>query len=740
VSVWCDEESWTYFVGLQPVYRHQPSELEHFRLTIAQLIDSGCCRPCEIIRTFGISKSYVDRTTRLYREQGAGAFFADRKRKPTKIGGKVMTEAVLSSAQRLLDEGMPKAEVAEQLGVAYGTFRRALWDRRLRKKTEPDPPVDKSGRSVEDAQAGAAMGTACTRAGERMLAALGQLDGAASRFQLCRDVPFGGVLCAVGALLSNGLLSGLEQSLGRIRGYYTATQVLLLLAFMGLCRIKTVEQLRGQAPGELGKLMGLDRVPEVRCLRAKIDDLAAEDGAEKWAAQLSRQWMQNDPERVGTLYVDGHVRVYHGNKNKLPRRYVSRQRLCLRGCTDYWVNDSTGQPFFFVDKAVDPGLLQTLEKDIVPRLLKEVPSQPSEEELQNDPLLCRFVLVFDREGYSPVFFKKMWDDHRIACITYHKHPEGQWSEQEFHEKTVTLSNGETVKMKLAERGSRIGSGKSALWVKEVRKLGSQGEQTSLVGTAYALEPEGMAPRLFNRWCQENFFRYMMQHYAIDLLNEYGSVPLHDTEKVVNPSWRELNKERNRLKSILTRRQARFAELTLHPASEDSPEKHLKWEQTKSTILEEIDQLERKLATIKTQLSETDRHLLWKDLPKENRFTRPPPARKRLLDTVRMIAYRAETALCSLLGEQGVESAAARRILQDLFTTEADIVPDQANQRLTVRVHRSARPVVDRTLEKLFTNLNELEFTFPSTELVMHYELLGSTNPKPQDGVNETSQR
>ena len=102
--------------------------------------------------------------------------------------------------------------------------------------------MDKSGRSVEDADAGAVMGTACTRAGERMMAALGQLNGAASRFQLCRDVPFGGVLCAVGALLGNGLLSALEQSLGRIRGYYTATQVLLLLAFMGLCRIKTVDQ------------------------------------------------------------------------------------------------------------------------------------------------------------------------------------------------------------------------------------------------------------------------------------------------------------------------------------------------------------------------------------------------------------------------------------------------------------------------------------------------------------------
>src|SRR5690606_27996160 len=140
----------------------------------------------------------------------------------------------------------------------------------------------------------------------------------------------------------------------------------------------------------------LDRVPEVRCLRAKIDALAADEGAEKWAADLSRQWMQADPETVGTLYVDGHVRVYNGSKNKLPRRYVSRQRLCLRGCTDYWVNDWTGRPFFFVDKPVDPGLVKVLREDIVPRLLKDVPGQPSKDDLEEDPHLCRFILVFDR--------------------------------------------------------------------------------------------------------------------------------------------------------------------------------------------------------------------------------------------------------------------------------------------------------------------------------------------------------
>ena len=59
-----------------------------------------------------------------------------------------------------------------------------------------------------------------------------------------------------------------------------------------------------------------------------------------------------------------------------------------------------------------------MKQDIVPRLLAEVPGQPTGEELAAHPYRCRFTLVFDREGYSPEFFQSMWEA-RIACQTYH---------------------------------------------------------------------------------------------------------------------------------------------------------------------------------------------------------------------------------------------------------------------------------------------------------------------------------
>ena len=107
------------------------------------------------------------------------------------------------------------------------------------------------------------MGVACTRPCERVLAALGLLaGGATTQFQPCRDVSHGGVLCALPALAENGLFCHLE-TLPVLSGYYMKLHVIVLLAYMALCRIKAVEQLQYQTPGELGKLLGLDRILEV---------------------------------------------------------------------------------------------------------------------------------------------------------------------------------------------------------------------------------------------------------------------------------------------------------------------------------------------------------------------------------------------------------------------------------------------------------------------------------------------
>jgi hypothetical protein len=690
-----------------------------FRIVTAQLIESGGCRQVDIIRTFGVSKSSVIRSVNKLRREGVEGFFKPRV---VRYGGTVLTPEVLQQAQSLLDDQYGRTEIARKLGVKYDTLRKAINDGRLLERQKSLSSATKSSRSVIDYQAAEGLGTACTRVGDRIEAAFGESSGAVMRFEPCLDVPKGGVLCALPALLANGLLQGIDFLLGELQGYYRSLHILLLLGFMALCRIKTVEQLRGEAPGEFGKLIGLDRIPEVRCLRKKLDQLSQDDAARHWSAHLSQYWLQSTSVVTGTLYIDGHVRVYHGGKTKLPRKYVSRQRLCLRGITDYWVNDAIGNPFFVVEKSVDSGLLNTLEHDIIPRLLEDIPNQPDAQTLKENLRLSRFNLVFDREGYSPAFFKRMWQQYRISCITYHKYPDDAWPEDWFVEQEVTMPQGEKVTMRLAEMGSLIGSGNDALWVREIRKLTDSCHQTSLISTAYCFPPAQLAARMFSRWCQENFFGYMMKHFAIDLLAEYGTEDLPANKTVINPTWRNLVKQRNSLQAKLRYRQARFADMTIHPKAEEDTKRYQHWLHKKAELLDEIHHLEHELQQVKTEIKETPHYIRWEQLEKNDSFKQLVPGRKRLLDTVKMIAYRAETAMAGLLIGPTIDIPAARRLLQDLFLTEADILPDPENKVVRIRVHAASRPAANKALQGLFEQLNHTATVYPGTESKVHYEL------------------
>jgi hypothetical protein len=721
VSVFRDDRKWTYFVGLCPVYSHDAEDIRMFRMVTAQLVESGACRQVAIVKTFGVSKRSVIRAVRKLRESGAGAFFVLRQ---GRRGGTFLTPEVLEKAQSLLNQGISRKEISEELEVKYATLKKAINDGRLKEPDGYKSAATKSDRSAIDMVAADGMGVACTRVNERILASLGKCIGAAIRFETCLDVPKAGVLCALPTLLLNGLLHKAEELLGKLSGYYTTFHILLLLSFMSLCRIKNTEKIRGHAPGEFGKMLGLDRIPEVRCLRGKMDDLSVGEKAERWSGELAGYWMESEPDSVGTLYIDGHVRVYHGHLTKLPHRYVSRERLCLRGITDYWVNDCIGRPFFVVEKTIDPGLLETLRNDIVPRLLSDVPNQPTDLELEDDPYLYRFILVFDREGYSPAFFGEMWKEYRIACLTYHKHPGDPWPEDWFVKQEATMPMGEVVDMSLCEMGSLVGSGKNAIWMREIRKLTDSGHQTSIISTAFDVPYTQLAARMFSRWCQENFFKYMMQHFDIDVIMEYGTIEFPGTETVINPAWRELNRSRNSLQNKLQYRLARFAEMTMNPETEENQEKYDKWIEKKSNLLEEVENYQHELVDVKLKLKDTNKHIALGELEDDDRFKRLLPGRKRLMDTIRMIAYRAETAMVGLITGPDMDSSDARQVLQDLFITEADILPDSINNRLRVRVHNASRPATNRVLHQLFEKLNQAEMKYPGTDLKLFYELRG----------------
>jgi len=570
------------------------------------------------------------------------------------------------------------------------------------------------------------MGMGATNTLDRVMASVGQLESVPIRFEASLDVPNGGVLLALPALLANGLLEHTNKYFQLAKGYYGMGSIFLLLSFMALCRVKHPEQLRYCPPGEWGKLLGLDRIPEVRTLREKLSELGTNGQVEPWGAKLCEDWMGACPEASGVLYVDGHVRVYHGEQTRLPRHYVARERLCLRATTDYWVNDITGQPFFLVNQAVDPGMLKVLANEIVPRLDKEVPCQPTEEQLQADPYLHRYVMVFDREGYSPDFLKEM-RDKRIACVTYHKHPKEDWPQELFQEQVVELPGGQRVEMKLAELGVMLSNG---MWVREIRRLGEGGHQTSILATDYKSWLDQVSVRMFSRWTQENFFRYMREHYSLDRLVDYKTEALDDTIRLVNPAYRELDSKVKSKAALLGRKLAVFGAMTLQGNIE--PQVVERFEREKAELDLEIAKLKEELEEYKVQRKAAPRHITAGQLAEKDKFNRLTHKTKHFVDIIKMVAYRAETAMVNIVREVMSREYDARSLLRDIYQMEADLVPDPSKGTLTVSLHHMTTQSADQTVRHLCEELTATETVFPGTNLTMVYRLGPSQNPRDQE--------
>jgi hypothetical protein len=366
-----------------------------------------------------------------------------------------------------------------------------------------------------------------------------------------------------------------------------------------------------------------------------------------------------------------------------------------------------------VSKAVTEGLADALLTDIVPELLLTVPQQPTKAQLNDDPLLHRFVMVFDREGATHSLLSQLWEQ-RIGALTYRKSVRDAWPELEFVEQEVQAPGGEVSRMKLAMRQTQLGAGKASIPVTEVRRLTQTGHQTAVITTARRLEPTLIASRMFSRWCQENYFGYMMQHFDIDGLIEYGAQSLPGTVRVINPAWRELDAQVRKARQAERRLQAKVATSTGQDGIGI---------QKRAEVVEALQEAQEDLARLRLERKWTSRKVRLDSLPEDQRPTELLPLGKMLCDTVKMIAYRAETAMVALLRRHLKNEDEARALIRDLFVASADIEPDERAKTLTIRVHRMANPAQDKAIASLLEELTQQGFCHPETNAKMIYALV-----------------
>jgi transposase len=694
-----------------PIFTFHEDDAEARRLAVAMVSQPGMglAPPKALAEALGIHRSMVFEYRDRFAEGGAAALRTQKAgpKAPHKLAGER-----LQRAQALLDKGASNSAIARAVEVSEGAIRHALKQGRLRRIETAAPATPLKGpraRNEEDRTSQG--GVAVKRQEERALAAIGLLPEAAPSFTAAESVAKAGVLVALPAIVAQGLYEVGQQVYGALKnGYYGLNAVLSTLVFMALLRIKNIEQLPSHAPGEFGLVLGLDRSPEVKTLRRKLAEMAGYDKGLELQAAFADRWVAEQPELLGFLYVDGHVRPYHGRKHSLPKTHVPRRRLCMPATTDYWVNDAFADPLFFVTAPGNEGLLAVLEEAVLPEVRELAGSR-------------RVTLVLDRECWSPKSFKQ-WSEEGFDVMTYRKGNYAPWPHEAFTQHESRGFGKRSVFYQLAEQPLTLSSG---LEVREVRCLTDTGHQTSVVTTRMDLSTVEIAERMFSRWRQENFFRYMRHEFALDHLPAYA-VEAADPERMIpNPTKKQMQKELKALRNKIGVRKQEYGESVL-PDSPASRERQ-------AELRELVAEAQARLEQLRDEYRALPSHVAVGQVRDPQTVVQLEQERKILVDQIKMVAYRAETELANIVGPLlGYHhDDEARSFLRQVFQLPADIVPDYSAGILRVRLHGMANWRSNRALAGLCQFLNSYDTCYPGTDL----RLILEPPPAPAPPASES---
>lgn len=516
-------------------------------------------------------------------------------------------------------------------------------------------------------------------------------------------------------LIETGLLSYKKHYKDFEKAYYDVDSIILLLAFMYLCRIKNPEQLKTISPGDFGKLLGLDRIPEARCLRKKIKTICDQHQAQYWNNDLAKQWTAEDQNEF--YYIDGHVQVYHGYLARLGKKHVSRQKLCLPGMQEFWVNNAQGMPYFYVTGQVNEKLQEMILQEIIPMLLREVHAVYTDQQLTADPDLPRFTLVFDREAYSPTFFQLLWEKYRVAIITYRKNVKEQWPQDIFHPHTLQLE-GSSVEMELAEQSVILND----VPLREIRKKSSDNHQTSVVTSNKKLTVEMVALYMFARWSQENFFRYMRQNYDFDRMVQYTVDQIDGDFKVANPAYNKVAYALRKIREKISRKKGILYNLIEQNVKEplDQTSKNSVQQNKATQQLDELLMQEEKLIEKRSTLT---CYMKVKDMPVDIQYNKLHQESKHFQNIIKMICYRAETSFASLLGQGYKKTINEKRALaKTVINTPINIRTDYQNKLLHIELYSQATPRDNHAVKLICEKLNETQTPYPGTDLTLFYNI------------------
>jgi transposase len=723
VGVVADEDGGLVIVHGLATFAWEAGDEVGRRLAAVQLVRLRAASQGQVAEAFGVDPGTIWRWDQALAAGGVAGLVPAR-RGPK--GASKLTPELVARIAGLDAAGKSLREIAAATGVSTFSVRNALGrvppggERGTAGVTAAEGAVQDSGDGNADAEV-PVLPDPVPRDGERALARWGLLgEGAVPVFTPGARYPLAGLLLALPALEGTGLLDAAREVYGQLRdGFYGLAATLLTLVFLALAGEPRAEGATRVPPAALGRVLGLDRAPEVKTIRRKLGELAAAGKSSELVMALGRRHVAARPGALGFLYVDGHARVYYGTR-AVQKTHVARLKFPAPATMETWVTDQHGDPVFMVVAEPSDSLAGELRR-LLPDLRQVVGEGP------------RVTVCFDRGGWSPALFADI-TAARFDVLTWRKGPAPDVPPGQFTTITCTDDRGRRHEYDLADsavelsitQGPRKGQ---TVTLRQVTRLvpakGGGTRQIHVLTSRGDLAAGEVCWRMTSRWREENYFRYARTHFALDALDSYAATPDDPARMVPNPARKtaaaRIRQAEATAQAAETARDAALLQLR-SPAPGQSAWISNQLVNALATPVEaawhDLDDAEQAAATIPARIPLGD---LAPDMVRLDAET------KQITHAIRMAAYNAQTLLARALdGHYARAADEAYALIREALTATGDIIPSPGH--LLIRLDPLTAPRRTQALAALCDQLTAAGACYPGTNLVLRYEVKSRPGP------------
>jgi hypothetical protein len=689
------------------------------RLAAVQLVTTRIASAVEVAAGFGVGEVTLWRWKAAFEAAGVAGLVRAKTgpKRATKL-----TDAVVARIRDLDAQGLSLAAVGAAVGVSTATVRVALGRRKgsagweARQAGEADAaeadPAEADPAEADPAEAGAGCGvlpvlpTPEPRTAERALARSGQLVEAPVVFTEGAHLPLAGLLLILPALAVTGLVGAFEATYGRLRnGFYGLRATVLMLLFLTLLRDPRAEGATRIRPADLGRLLGLDRAPEVKTLRRKLSELAGHQRGAQLQTHLAKAHAAARPAALGFLHVDGHVRVYSGSRD-LPKTHIARMHLAGHATAETWIADADADPVLVVTAPPAASLAAELVR-LLPDLRGIIGPDRSA------------TVIFDRGGWSPQTFAAILAAG-LDILTYRKGPFHRLPDAAFTQATFTGPDAESRTYTLAETTVDLPlPDGDTVRLRQIHRRTADGTQIPVLTSRTDLPAAEVCWRLSARWRQENYFKYAREHFALDALDSYADLADDPDRPVPNPA-----KHRARADLDTARAVVADAHAGLSAAIDDAAARARRPGSGGTALVDPaadhaLSAARATLDQATAQARATPSHLPLRDVRPDARLL--DEERKLLTHAIRMAAYNAESTLARMLRPHYPRADdEARALLREAMTLSGDL--HTAGNTLHVRLDSATAPRRSRALHALCQQLTATGTHYPDTNLKIAYSI------------------